>query len=143
MQTHERLIEQAAAQGWAKSTAASNWRAGFRRATRERYWRDRAGEDVQEIIDLVAARPDAWRITIEGPETPDAEWSHPVMVLEFLEVEVTNRINEDKRDHYRDIWGMFDGTDFFHFRVWRMDRFGYILPYVVDINTAYDSSMPA
>lgn len=111
--------------GWQTGT----WKAGFAKAAKadERFEgefvesEDNGNEIWGGIPTLI---PDAWRIVIEGPETEGADWGCPVMVLEFLEVEISHPIPYDKHRNYAHLWWRFDATGCFHFRVYRIGRYG-------------------
>jgi hypothetical protein len=87
--------------------------------------------DYAEAIRDTTVNPDAWRIVVEGAGPfIDETWSYPVLVLEFLEVEVTHGIGNDKMNKYRNLWWAFDASSSFHMRVYHMDKFGITRPYM-------------
>jgi hypothetical protein len=53
-----------------------------------------------------------------------------VLAIEFLEVEISHHVTEEKMEEYSRLWWLFDATDSLYFRVYRMDRFGIFLPLV-------------
>ena len=130
MNHHDELIARATKDGWIRGHA---WRAALHHIGSER------GYDELKVLeeDLTSdlPRPDAWRIVIEGPETPNQFWNYEVVVLEFLEVEVTSGITQAKDEWYRFLWDIFDATHFFHLRIWHMDRFGVMRPYITNSPT--------
>lgn len=134
---HQRLLQRAVDQGW----EVGKWKAAFHRKAREPHWRHeyRADRDFQDIFKGAWPRPDAWRIIVEGPETPGKDWGHEVLVLEFLEVEVTHFIGKEKQEAYEGLWWQFDGTSLFHFRVFQMDKYGTIRLYL-DRETIYQQA---
>jgi hypothetical protein len=126
MTRHTRLLEQAKAHGW----NVGKWRQGFRAFLAEPSW---AGEhwtevedwsDFEDAIERLGRVPDAWRIVIEDER--GGHWQHPVAVLEFLEVEVTHPLTDGKLWDYVRFWWRADATEYFAFRVWRMDRSGHV-----------------
>lgn len=137
---HQRLIEKAKEQGW----QVGGWRDGLFKKCRENpHWKsemffsfpneDQESELHEEVMALWT-RPDAWRIVVEGKAEG---WSYDVLVLEFLEVEVTGRVDADKQDAYRSFWWALDATSAYFFRVWHMDRFGTTRPYITE-KTIYE-----
>lgn len=159
---HERLITHACTNhGWTR-TEKDDWRLAFGAACHEQdEW---IGEFAPESTMLTAAeaeelgmqegdvitdeselaevlrefsyRPDAWRLSRESPDTPGQNWSYPVLVLEFLEVEVTNGIVGNKKQAFINLFWAFDCSSSFYFRVWHMDRFGITRLYL-DETTVY------
>lgn len=124
---HRQLTQKATEQGW----QAYNWRDGlFRRCREDPEWLEEmftkdeeVGEtQLHEIVMAAWVRPDAWRVVVD----------RGVLVLEFLEIEVTGGIRRDKQVAYQELWWQFDGTMNYHFRVWHMDRFGVIRPYITN-----------
>src|SRR5258706_13473848 len=121
---HNRLIAQACAADWNKG----GWKKAIRETLLQPSWAcDDADqvEDVDEVgilFDRVKCVPDAWRIKVEG-ECTEAGWLHPVLVLEFLEVEVSHRIDDNKWAELTRFWFALDATGYFHLRVYRMDQF--------------------
>lgn len=84
---------------------------------------------IRSMLLQVKCVPDAWRLRVEGPKEG---WGYPVLVLEFLEIEVTNHIDDRKLIQYNNLWWGLDGTDMFHFRVFRMDRYGIVTPLLTE-----------
>ncbi len=82
----------------------------------------------------VTCVPDAWRLKVEGPEQG---WGYLVLVLEFLEVEVTHHVDDRKLVQYNNLWWALDATDMFHFRVFRMDRYGIVTPLLTEETAQY------
>lgn len=101
------------------------WRDGFRAACRENAaWQSEIdGDGFDELFGDFILRPDAWRIVKEGPDTPDMDWERDVLVLEFLEVEIAHPMPLTKRRDYIDLWMRLDGSDHFHLRVYRAERY--------------------
>lgn len=134
MNHHDTLITQACQDGWVRGF-------GWRKPLMEivKYNPLLAGE-WPELAESIACaetpRPDAWRIVIEDQNTPDTFWSYPVLVLEFLEVEVTSGVTQDKDELYRYLWDVFDATHYYHLRIWHMDRFGVVRPYITNSTSA-------
>lgn len=121
MNHHDVLINQACQDGWTRGHA---WAAELRRAALAdpRF----AGEytELQESIGFIdLPRPDAWRIRVADGY---------LCVLEFLEVEVTSGVGENKDALYRYLWDIFNATAYYHLRIWHMDRFGVVRPYITD-----------
>jgi hypothetical protein len=132
---HRQLIQQAEQDGWVRMTrdAPGDWRAVFRKMICDPHWRGEA-DGLDTVIRAKVLHPDAWRIKIEGSET--GNWNYDVLVLEFLEVEVTGKMSADKKRAYEQLWITFDCTALLAFRVFRMDRFGVIRPFLTE-NTIY------
>jgi hypothetical protein len=129
---HEQLIEQARVEGWNKD----RWKKAFLHRIKfdwEYDWYDE-NEDILEAINKSWCRPDAWRIVVEGPEHG---WNFPLLILEFLEVEVSHQIDQSKKNAYIHLWFAFDDTQAFMLRVFRMDRFGNTFPYITE-NTVFE-----
>lgn len=111
--------------GW----QTGNWKTGFAKAAKGN---DQFAGEFEESEDngngiwdgMPILIPDAWRVVVEGPETEGKHWGGPVMVLEFLEVEISHPIPFDKHRNYVHLWWRFDGTSCFHFRVYRIGRYG-------------------
>lgn len=131
---HTHIIDWACKKhGWHRG----NWRKALAEKCKENpYWQSALEVDA-EIFETISRHPDAWRIVTEGPKTPGVKWNYDVLVLEFLEVEISHPMPLDKRQDYVDWWWQFDGTDFFHFRVYRVERYGEIKLYL-DTDTVYD-----
>lgn len=111
--------------GW----QTGRWKAGFAKAAKsnpefedEFTESENNGDEIWGDIPVVI--PDAWRIVVEGPETEGRGWGVPVMVLEFLEVEISHPIPFAKHQAYVHLWWRFDATSCFHFRVYRIGRHG-------------------
>lgn len=123
--------------GWQRG----NWKTGFAKAAKaNEEFADEfiESEDNGDQIwgDIPILIPDAWRIAFEGPETEGKNWGCPVLVLEFLEVEVSHPIDYDKHHNYVHLWWRFDGTSCFHFRVYRIGRYGPATLWL-DVETAH------
>jgi hypothetical protein len=121
MNQHDLLINQALQDGWVRGHA---WQAELRRVAiaDARF----AGEyaELQESISFIdLPRPDAWRIRVATGR---------MCVLEFLEVEVTSGVGAAKDELYRYLWDIFDATHYYHLRIWHMDRFGVVRPYITE-----------
>ena len=152
---HEDLIQHACRSdrwsnkpGWRKAFAAKAktnpaWAGEYSPYTKEDIAALAAqGEDVEDMVpgelteyakavrDLLV-NPDAWRIVTEGPgPSIDETWRYPVLILEFLEVEVTNGIDKAKMNKYRNLWWAVDESSSLHMRVYHMDKFGVVRPYM-------------
>jgi hypothetical protein len=116
---HERIIDDACARdGWQRR----GWRIAIAKAFDDPSWAGEYAEDVEPaewvwpLFRDLSRVPDAWRIRFEGKEHG---WGHPVMVIEFLEVEISHPMGERKEHDYIAIWSALDDTDFYHFRVFR------------------------
>jgi hypothetical protein len=134
---HDRIVEKACRDdGW----QTGDWRRAFLALCREHpAWQGEIEDDGDDgLFAGVTIRPDAWRLCKEGPETPrDDPWSYDVLVLEFLEVEITHPMSLDKRRAYVNLWWRFDASNCFHFRVYRAER--YTAPHLwLDTATVYD-----
>jgi hypothetical protein len=120
---------------------------GVRRALSEAPWTsddendERRGTEILDMILEVRSIPDAWRIWIEDNE---AGWCLPMLVLEFLEVEVRHHISQSKMEEYEQLWWRLDGTEHFRFRGYRMDQSGIPSPFVTEdtIHTLMDKHRP-
>lgn len=129
---HQQLVKKAQEQGW----QVGGWRASlFKKCCENPEWAaemffdDDQESELHETVMELWTRPDAWRISVEGKTEG---WSYDVLVLEFLEVEVTGRVDKDKQSAYRDLFWAFDAAASYHFRAWHMDRFGTIRPYITE-----------
>lgn len=137
---HEKIIDRAAKEGWQRG----NWKSALRAKLKEELWADEALDILDDISD-VRRTPDAWRLRVEGPANvkPDVineDWNYPVLVLEFLEVEISHPMSLDKRRDYTAIWWRFDASDAFHFRGYIAERYGPIKCWL-DTETIYEESM--
>lgn len=111
--------------GW----QTGRWKEGFAKAAKSD---DRFAGEFEESEDngdgiwggIPILVPDAWRVVVEDENTPGKDWSYPILVLEFLEVEITHPIPVAKRRNYVNLWWRFDGTSCFHFRVYHIGRYG-------------------
>lgn len=128
---HNRLIDVACQNGWSRD----GWRAAVRARLKEEPWSSDA-EDVLGAVAEVSCVPDAWRIRVEH-QGEGPEWNYDVLVVELLEVEVTNPIDQAKLVLYERLWWAMDGSSLIHFRVFRMDRYGFVLPFMTE-STAVD-----
>lgn len=117
---HEQIIDRAASDGWKRG----NWKKPLQRALRKDPWISEA-EDIIIDISFIRRNPDAFRIVVEQPgdTTP---WLHPVLVLEFLEVEITHQLPPEKRDDYTELWVLFDASNMCAFRVYTARADGVI-----------------
>jgi hypothetical protein len=111
------LIWEATKKGW----RTEPWKAAVQERLRLQPWFDEADEEILPAIATCPLFPDAWRFVIERL----APGCHLVLVLEFLEVEVTHYVTEHKWGWYAALWEMFDQTGRLEFRVVLMDRGGY------------------
>ncbi len=123
---HNRLIDFACEHGWQRT----GWKAAVRKELSKEPWSEEAS-DTLELIESMPCIPDAWRIRIEQ-EGEGPGWSYPVLVLELLEVEVTHPIDSVKLGYYEQLWWDFDGTSNLHLRIFRMDRYGFVLPFLTE-----------
>jgi hypothetical protein len=117
---HSKLINDCIKTGWKH--------IGFREQLRKRLsmrpWNEDIGDDCDlegnEILAALAelrVLPDCWRVKIE-------RWNWPVLVIEALEVCVTNDMSATKLQEYNNFWWTIDGTMRMHFRLFRMNRDG-------------------
>ena len=121
---HTALINAAITHGWIRGHA---WRSALAQAIKTMPGCSGEWFELCESIDFIECpHPDMWRLRLEGK----------VLVLEFLEVEVTSGIAEAKDELYRYMWDMFDATHYYHLRIWHMDRFGVTRPYIT--NSTFD-----
>lgn len=121
---HDRLIQRACASaGWKLNEKDNGWRKAFLAMLRDERW-DSDRDDMLGFMAEMNARPDAWRISVDDDEA--------MLLLEFLEVEVWHRINEDKKMTYQDFWWRLDGSDGIRLQIWRMDRFGIISQFMTE-----------
>jgi hypothetical protein len=123
---HNSLIDLACQHGWNRT----GWKAAARNRLSEEPWKEEA-EIILDIIEATPCIPDAWRFRLEQ-EGEGPGWSYPVLVLELLEVEVTHPIDENKLQLYERLWWNMDGTSYLHLRVFRMDRYGNVLPFLAE-----------
>lgn len=128
---HKRLIDVACRNGWVQR----GWKAAIRKHINEEPWCWDA-EEVLDVVHEMPCIPDAWRVRIEKPGD-GSRWNYDVLVLELLEVEVTNPIDPSKLRYYVDLWWAMDSSSLFHLRVFRMDRYGFVLPLLTE-HTVYD-----
>jgi hypothetical protein len=124
---HDRLIDVACRNGWNRR----GWKKAVRQLLGRPPWGGDESGEVIEFVDEVSCRPDAWRIKIEG-EGEGSGWSYDVCVIELLEVEVTHPIDLEKLEMYEQLWWRLDGTSRFHLRVFRMDRYGFVVPFMTE-----------
>lgn len=121
---HQRLVGGLVGEGW----SLKGWRDGV--YTMLRNLGALTGEqdawmDVPEILDdfkKTRLIPDAWRIVVEGKQQG---WLHNVLVIEFMEVEVTHPLPAEKVAMYDNLWWALDYTEYLYFRLWKMDATGY------------------
>lgn len=156
---HDLLIQRACdTDGWTRLTRKTPWREPFVTACRDNdeWWGEIAGGIDEETGEFVESElttvfrsfsvlPDAWRLRHETPETPNtSRWGYDVLVLEFLEVEVDHGITDAKLNAYLDLWWAFDASSSFCMRVFHMDRFGIVRPYLTEdtIMDAYGAGGP-
>lgn len=123
---HEAIIERAIRHdGWQRG----DWRAAFiKRCQEQKHWQADLYDNDQgrEIWGGFRRNPDAWRIVAEDEATPGREWLKPILVMEFLEVEIEHAMPLEKRRAYTGLWWRFDGTGAFHCRVYTAGRYGRI-----------------
>lgn len=120
---HKHLIEEELKNGW----RTGKWRVPFLQMLDADPWKRASDPFLVSHINKFSFIPDLWRITVEGEKNG---WGHDVLVVEFLEVEVTSPVTPEKCKAYQGLYWTFDGTEAFHLRVFRKDRWGYILPLV-------------
>jgi hypothetical protein len=119
---HEAIIERACRRdGW----HVGGWKKAFLAKCRANpSWCDEVtGDLVQDLFAEFRQIPDAWRLVVEDEHTPGMDWNHPVLVLELLEVEISHPMSLDKRRAYVGLWHRFDGSDHFHLRIYRAERY--------------------
>lgn len=122
---HQNLIDHACrTQGW---TNAKAWRKAFLRKCQDNpeWASEMRGTEVREVLDECSFNPDAWKLTVENRDT---------LVLEFLEVDVSHAVTPAKHAIYTSLWWAFDSSSSFVLRVYMMDRFGIIRPYLTPEN---------
>ncbi len=122
MTRHNELIAELVAEGW---LPAAGWKAAFRRKVLEEPFCGEDGTDGLELSWIFSdARfmPDAYRLIVEGPSEG---WGHPVLVLEFAEVVVTNQLPDWKVGLYQDLWWCCDGSGYTHMRLLVVNRYGH------------------
>lgn len=121
---HEALIDKFCRHdGWQRGS----WKPAFlKRALDNPEWAGELeeGGDDELLGGLPRVIPDAFRFVVEGPGTAGADWSYEVLVLEFLEVEISHPIPLAKRRNLIKLWWRFDASSSFHFRVYRATRYG-------------------
>jgi hypothetical protein len=144
---HNRLIDRALSDGWKRPP----WKPQLRKYLKEAPWHGDGSdqdEDSDEILALFGdlhCVPDAWRMRVESESEG---WLHPVLAVEFLEVDVTSHCDDRKLIEYDTLWWRLDGTEMFHLRVFQMDRFGLVKPLVTEdtiyhiLNYLYGSDSP-
>lgn len=120
---HKFLIDEARKDGW----QSGNWRAAFFDWLRIPPWEGASDPFLVAYVQSFPLLPDLWRIRIEGEAKG---WEYTALVVEFLEVEVTSPVTPKKCKAYQDLYWAFDDTASFDLRVFRKDRWGYILPLV-------------
>lgn len=142
---HNRIIARARRDGWQRGP----WKPVFLKKCREREaWREEIeaetdDDGICELFDGFRSVPDAWRLVAEDETTQNGSlWCHPVLVLEFLEVEITHPMPLHKRDEYTKLWWAMDGTDSFHLRVYRAERYGPIELWLDTETIYYDMAQP-
>ncbi len=124
MNHHDILINQAVQDGWIRGHA---WYTALARKAKADPFLWGEWYELKESIGCVEPpRPDAWRSLIES----QGESRRPLLVVEFLEVEVTSGVGEAKDELCRYLWDVFDATAYYHLRIWHMDRFGVVRPYI-------------
>lgn len=123
---HNRLIDLACQHGWSRT----GWKAAVRQRLAEDQWSGEA-DDILDIVETTPCIPDAWRFKVEQ-EGEGPGWSYPVLVLELLEVEVTHPIDVNKLSLYERLWWAMDATSDLHLRIFRMDRYGFVLPFLTE-----------
>jgi hypothetical protein len=123
---HNRLIDVACENGWTRT----GWKAAVRRTLSRPPW-DGEGGEIIEYVNAMPCTPDAWRFRLEGAGDGPG-WCYEVLVLELLEVEVTNPIDIHKLQQYEKLWWQMDGSSCFHLRVFRMDRYGFVVPFMAE-----------
>jgi hypothetical protein len=107
---HKILIEDCVKNGWK--------RIGFKKAIKKRLamkpWNECNDNYLVESINNFHIVPDCWRVIIE-------KWNWPILVLEFIEICVTNDLSKLKLISYNDLWWDFDSSERCHLRLFRMN----------------------
>ena len=119
---HNAIIEKACRDGWQRGS----WKQAFVAKCRERPdWEGEITDDGvrEELLDDFRRIPDAWRFVVEDENTSGQKWNYPVLILEFLEVEIAHPMPLEKRREYVAFWWRLDSTTNFHFRVYRAERY--------------------
>ena len=122
---HARMIAAACRDhGW----QLGNWQEALAQKLSDAQWHNPNYDEVPDVLEMAAhvwGRPDAWKIREEAPEPGQA---HAILVLDFLEVEVTHHIEDDKLANYETLWWGLDASDIMELQVYRLDRFGILSP---------------
>src|SRR6185295_2646526 len=94
---HEALIDQLCrTDGWQRGP----WKLAFLTKCKEHpHWAGEVAEGAYDEIwgGLPRLIPDAFRLVVEGPQTPGVSWGGDTLILEFLEVEISHPIPLNKR----------------------------------------------
>lgn len=120
---HDQLIRKACDHGW---SSGRGWKSSVCSHLQQVPWSEDAIADVLDVLEEMPCIPDAWRFLFEGKQEGWA--SDKILVIELLEVEVSNPVSNEKLEWYEHLWWAMDSTASLHLRIFRMDRFGYILP---------------
>jgi hypothetical protein len=124
LQNQYQLIRKACENGW---QSGRGWKSSVRKYFQQEPWASSDTiEEILEIVNEIPCIPKAWRFRIEGKK--EGWGTDRVLVLELLEVEVSNPVSDNKLDWYEHLWWAMDSSAMLHLRVFRMDRFGYVLP---------------
>lgn len=119
----DRLAE-AHASGW----RSDKWKGPLFRRIVELPWMS-DGPALYDIVSESCCVPDAWRLSIEGSLFGDEP---ETLVLEFLIINLTDTVVEDRLVPYEALWWSFEGAERMHFRVLCMDRFGVVTPLITE-----------
>lgn len=120
---HDRLVDLFCRNdGW----KTGPWKPAFRAKCRENpaWLGDFEDGGKDDLWAGIRFNPDAWRLVVEGADTPNTPWNYDVLIVEFLEIEIFHPIPLDKRRNLIDLWWRFDSTSCFHMRVYCAGRYG-------------------
>jgi hypothetical protein len=117
---HARLLALAQRDGW----NVGGWKSGIEKRLRMKPWWGDEAEDFLYALRGTSCIPDAWRVCVEGPRQG---WGYPVLVMEVLEVEVSHQLSKAKISAYARLAADADCFYDLEFRLFRLDRFGFLL----------------
>src|SRR5437016_4620426 len=126
-----RLLEKAYEAGWIRT----GWKEAVCAQVRQLHKENPKLQNADETREIIAmlnefrCRPTAWRLRVEDEAQG---WGHPVLVLDFLEVGLTDDVDKRKRRQYERLWWRLDATEIMHLYVFRMDASGRLSPLVAD-----------
>jgi hypothetical protein len=101
---HDQLILKAGEHGW---KSGKGWKNDVRQRLSEKPWSEDYLGDVLDLINVMPCIPDAWRFVVESE--PEG-WSEEILVIQLLEVEVTNPVSQEKQKWYERLWWSLDST---------------------------------